>query len=405
KFMGAASGAVLGAPALLEGAKSYRYSELESRIARRDFRGISKQDLPTPVLVLDQEIFERNLRHMAGHCKATGIHLRAHVKVHRSADIGQRQVKAGAIGLSCATIAECELMSASGISGLLWTAQPVGINKTQRVAALAKKDPTFMCVADDPIVVDALNEAAAAANAKVRVVVDIDVGIGRQGTQPGREALDLAERVMKSKSLALAGLMGYSGRASHTSGWEERRRVSREEAGKLLESVSLCRASGVPVEIVTGGSTGTYNIDSDQGWLTELQAGSYALMDSRYAVIGSKSGSPTYDDFGCALTVLTRVISKKYPNKAAIDAGNKSMTQPSDVAKGWPGVRVERAGAEYGMLLWDQAEREPKLGDLVELIPSNLDMSVNTFDRMYVCQGDQVVDVFSVLGRTGPPQK
>ena len=234
------------------------------------------------------------------------------------------------------------------------------------------------------------------------MVVDNDVGIGRQGVMPGQEGLELSRRVMKAKNLRLAGLMGYSGAASHEEGWEARKRVSEEEVGKLMESVHLCRKAGIPVEIVTGGSTGSYNIDSEaEDGLTELQAGSYACMDSNYSRIGSKDGDETYDDFGLALTVLTTVISKHYPKKAVIDAGNKSMTQPTDMVKGRPDLRVVRAGAEYGKLEWDHADREPKLGDQVELVMSNLDMSVNCFDRMFVCRGDEVVDVYSVLGRQG----
>jgi D-serine deaminase-like pyridoxal phosphate-dependent protein len=384
---------------------AYSAGELEKRIARRDFRGLHKQDLPTPVLVLDEAAFERNLDRMSRHCQSAGLQLRAHVKVHRSADIGQRQVKAGAIGLCCATIAECEWMSANGISGLLWTAQPVGPDKTARFVALAKKDPASMTAVDDPAVVDRLNEAAGAAKTRLRLVVDIDVGIGRQGVHTPQEALELAQRIDRAPHLHFAGLMGYSGAASHAPGWENRRNVSRREVAKLLEAAALCRKSGLPVDIVTGGSTGTYNIDSEIEGITELQAGSYALMDSLYHGIGAKNGSATYDDFACALTVLTRVISRKYPNKATIDAGNKSLTRETDLVKDWPGVRVRPAGAEYGMLVWQDADREPRLGDLAELIPSNLDMSVNTFDRMYVCRGDAVVDVFSVLGRRGPAQK
>ena len=158
--------------------------------------------------------------------------------------------------------------------------------------------------------------------------------------------------------------------------------------------------------IVTGGSTGSYNIDSQRkDGLTELQAGSYALMDSNYSRIGSKGGSETYDDFGLALTVLTTVISKHYPKKVAVDAGNKSMTKPTDMVKGRPELRVRRAGAEYGSIEWDEAGPEPKLGDQLEIVMSNLDMSVNCFDRMFVCKGDQVVDVYSVLGRMGPSQR
>lgn len=397
--------AALAAPAMANKAVSYSQDDIEKKISRRDFRGLNKQDLPTPILVLDQEIFEKNIRHMSQHCKSTGINLRAHVKVHRSADIGKRQVEAGAIGLCCATISEAEWMSANGIHGLLWTTQPVGPNKTSRVVALAKKDPTFMCAVDDAAVVDSLNEAAGAVRTKASVVVDLDVGIGRQGVLSPQEAFELAQRISKAPNLRFAGLMGYSGAASHGVGWENRKKISEEAVGKLLEGVALCRKAGINVEIVTGGSTGSYNIDSDIKGITELQAGSYALMDARYRTVGGKGGNPNFDDFGCALTVLTRVISKKYPNKAAIDAGNKALTRETDVVKNWPGVEPRPAGAEYGMLVWKTADREPKLGDLAEIVMTNLDMSVTMFDRMYVCKNDQVVDVFSVLGRRGPAQR
>ena len=386
--------------------RSYTHSELEAKVKSGDFSGLTKRDLPTPNLVLDLGVFEKNLKTMADQCKQTGMKLRSHVKVHRSADIARHQIQSGAIGLSCATISECELMIDAGLPGILWTCPPVGPNKFSRIVALARKDPSFMFVVEDGLIVDQLEELASASNVQFNVVVDNDVGLGRQGVMPGREGLELSQRVMKKKHLRLAGLMGYSGEASHTEGWTERWRVSNEDVDKLMETVHLCRKAGVPVEIVTGGSTGSYNIDSErQDGLTELQAGSYALMDSVYSRIGSKDGDPTYDDFGLALTVLTTVISKHYPKQAAIDAGNKSMTQPTDTVKGRPDLRVRGAGAEYGMLEWDQADREPKLGEQVELVMSNLDMSVNCFDRMFVCRGDQVVDVYSVLGRTGPSQR
>ena len=45
-----------------------------------------------------------------------------------------------------------------------------------------------------------------------------------------------------------------------------------------------------------------------------------------------------------------------------------------------------------------------KLGDRIELYPSNLDMSVNAYDRIYVARGEAIVDVWPIMGRSGPPQ-
>ena len=387
--------------------KSYSHAELEWKIKRHDLSGVAKHDLPTPNLVLDKDVFDKNLKTLADHCQATGIGLRSHVKVHRSPEIGMLQIKSGAHGLCCATISECEVMMDAGAPGILWTSQPVGPNKLSRVVALTNRDPAFMFVVEDPIIVDQLEELAASEKVTFNVVVDNDIGINRrQGVTPGKEGLELSQRVMKAKNLKLAGLMGYSGAASHAKGWEHRRDVSNTKVDELMESVHLCRKAGIPVDIVTGGSTGTYDIDSQhKDRLTELQAGSYALMDSYYQIIGSKSGSETFDNFGLALTVLTTVISRHYPKQASIDAGKKSMTKPTDIVKGRPDLRVRPAGAEFGLIEWEETDREPKLGDQLELVMSNLDMSVNCFDRMFVCKGHQVVDVFSVMGWSGLSQR
>src|SRR5258706_8504490 len=117
--------------------------EIEGRFTRRDFKNLYKEDLPTPCMVVDLEIFEKNLRTMADHCRSSGIHLRGHVKVHKSPDIAKRQLALGSIGVTCATVAECELMSHAGISGVLLTRQPTSKNNIGRAIALAKRDPTF----------------------------------------------------------------------------------------------------------------------------------------------------------------------------------------------------------------------------------------------------------------------
>jgi D-serine deaminase-like pyridoxal phosphate-dependent protein len=382
----------------------FHYSEIEARIARRDFRGLTKEDLGTPAMILDQEIFEKNLRTMAAHSKASGLQIRPHVKIHKCPEVTKRQVALGGIGCSCATIAESEYLAASGIRGVLWTCQPAGINKISRAAALARKDSTFHVVVDDPITAGKLEEAAGANKTKMNVVVDVYVGLTRQGIQPGEPALALAQKVASATNLRLAGLMGYSGAASHTNGWENRKKKSKDDLGPLMETVALCRKSGLDVGLITGGSTGTYNIDKEIG-LTELQCGSYVYMDTIYRHIGGKGDSEVYSDFGPALTVMTTVVSKTRPNQASIDAGNKAMLRPTDEVKGRADVKIENQGAEYGMLLWTDSDREIRLGDRVELYPSNLDMSVNVYDRIYVARGESIVDVWPIMGRSGPPQR
>src|SRR5262249_10252387 len=156
----------------------------------------------------------------------------------------------------------------------------------------------------------------------------------------------------------------------------------------VRESVELARKAGLPKGIVSGGSTGTYNIDHEHG-LTELEAGSYVFMDTGYITIGSKSRDAGYSDFRKALTVLTTLHRKQHPNEATIDYGRKAMNQPTDKVKDAPWLTVAQQGAEYGQLKWTEAGREVKVGDRFEIYPTNLDMSTHAYDRYYVARGNQ----------------
>src|SRR5579862_5859961 len=191
----------------------YPFAEFNERIAKRDFRGMTKDVLPTPCMVVDIDMFQANVKHMADTAKANGINVRPHVKVHKSVDVAKHQVAHGAIGLTCATIAEAELFSGAGIKGVLWTKQPASVNNIHRAVLLSKKDPTFMFVTDAPQVVEWVEEAAAAHNTKVRLAVSVFAGMARQGIDGGQPAAELAQKISSSKRMSFEGFMAYSGGA------------------------------------------------------------------------------------------------------------------------------------------------------------------------------------------------
>jgi D-serine deaminase-like pyridoxal phosphate-dependent protein len=142
-----------------------------------------------------------------------------------------------------------------------------------------------MFVIDDPQVLAWTEEAAAARNAKLRVGVSVFAGLTRQGIANGQPAVDLAQQVARSKRATFEGFMAYSGNAAHTRTWEARRKKSDDDLAGVRETLALARKAGLPVGWVSGGSTGTYNIDKEHG-LTELEAGSYVFMDTAYFAIG-----------------------------------------------------------------------------------------------------------------------
>ena len=169
-------------------------------------------------------------------------------------------------------------------------------------------------------------------------------------------------------------------------------------------ATTLAKKAGLPVNFVSGGSTGTYNIDKDNG-LTELEAGSYVFMDTAYFAVGGKDDDATYNDFKGALTILTTIDSKRHANIATIDYGNKAMLRPTDKVKGMPWIEVGSQGAEYGALKWKDGDRDLKLGERVEIYCTTLDMSTAVYDRYYVARGDQIVDVWPIMGRGGAAQR
>jgi 3-hydroxy-D-aspartate aldolase len=380
-------------------------NELEARIDRRDFTGMTKDMLPTPCMVVDLDMFQANVKHMAVTAKANGINVRPHVKIHKSVDVAKHQIAAGAIGLTCATIAEAELFSASGIQNILWTKQPVSVNNIQRAIALSKKDPTFMFVVDDAKVVDWVSEAADAQKAKVKIAVSVFAGMNRQGIEGGQPAVDLAKQVCSNKRMQFEGFMAYSGGAAHTKGFETRQKKSMEVLAGVRESKELALKAGLPVNIVSGGSTGTYNIDHETG-LTELESGTYVFMDTEYFIIGGKDGDmKRYTDWQPALTVLTTVDSQHHPNIITTDYGTKALSKVTDEVKGMPWLKVGVQGAEYGALTWKDGEQAPKLGDRLDIYCTNLDQSTNAYDRYYIAQGDKIVDVWPIMGRSGAAQR
>lgn len=361
----------------------------------------TKADLPTPALLVDLAAFESNLKKMADHCKQVGRGFRPHAKTHKCPEIGKRQVAAGALGVCTATVPEAEAMVAAGIQGVLLTSPIVETGKIARSIELARKPGTVLLSVGHAREAELLLQATHAAEVHLDVLIDVDVGDRRTGIIPGEPALELARLLGKGKFLHVRGVQAYSGRSSHTVGFENRQKTSQEAWQKALETRDLLDKAGFEMKIVTGGSTGTYNIDSGIKGVTELQVGSYIFMDVDYRRIGGQSGA-VYTDFQPSLTVLTTVVSAGHPERVSVDAGTKAFS--TDVpfkpeAKGWVGLSYNRGGDEFGILTADEGGKLPKIGDRLEFLVPHCDPTVNLYDRIYAMRGEKVEAVWPVTAR------
>jgi D-serine deaminase-like pyridoxal phosphate-dependent protein len=399
--------AVAGMPEILIAAEKtgYSHSEIDDRVkSGRGVDGLTKADLTTPSLLVDLDALEANIEKMAKHAKASKIDLRPHGKTHKCPEIAQRQIKAGAIGLCVATIREAEAMAAAGVKGLLITSELVGKPKIERLLKLTRTSPDTMSVVDNLLHAQQLSDAAVSAKINLNIMLDVDPAGRRTGVPPGEMAIGLAEKIIKLPNLKLRGIHGYSGGSAHVIGFETRQQHSKSVMTPVIETFTRLKQKGLPVEIMSGGSTGTYNIDTKLDGMTELQVGSYVFMDVDYRAIGGRNGA-VYDDFAPSLTVMATVISKSYEDRATTDAGIKAFstdrTKYFPEIKGATGVTVAYGGDEHGILTLSNPSREFKIGDRVEFIIPHCDPNVNLYDRMYCVRGDRVVDVWRTAGRYG----
>lgn len=381
---------------------SYSWAEIEKMIQSGNVKGkLTRADLPTPALLLDLDGLESNIRKMTAHAKAAGRVLRPHGKTHKCPEIAKRLVAAGAVGACAAKLSEAEVFAAAGIRGLLVTTAVVGKYKIERAVRLARLAPdTIFCV-DNMQNAQDLDAAAHAGRLTLNVAVDLWVG-GRTGIATGEPAVALVEGMRGLKNLKFTTLQAYAGQASHVVGFEERKRLSREVMGKAVETRRMLEKKGIEVARLTGGSTGTYNIDSEIDGISELQPGSFLFMDVDYNRIGGADGREFYGDFQNSLTVYTTVVSKPNDNLAIVDGGLKAFSTdkpyPPRIKDG-SAVTFAFGGDEHGKLTFGAGARALQVGDHAEFVIPHCDPSVNLYDKLFCLRGDNVEAIWPVAAR------
>ncbi|HWC64318.1 MAG TPA: DSD1 family PLP-dependent enzyme [Rhizomicrobium sp.] len=346
--------------------------------------------LATPALIIDLEAFENNIRKMADHCRAGHIALRPHAKTHKSADVAKRQLAAGAIGQCCASLDEAEMLAGAGISSILITSPLVSESSIQRLMRLNAACPELLAVADSRDAVFRLSQAATSADRVLRLLVDIDVGHHRTGIAPGEPACALARLISDNPFLEFAGIQGYAGHLMHLPDRLSRQKQLAAALGDLRNTRDRLAGMGLPPRIITGGGTGSFDIDPSEQILTELQAGSYIFMDRQYnEVWAGESAAP----FATSLFVFSTVVSANFPGIATTDAGLKAFSTDADpplIVYG-PGKAYSFFGDEYGRLTLAENGRA-KTGDAVVCIVPHCDPTVNLYGSYIVVRGGEIVD-------------
>jgi D-serine deaminase-like pyridoxal phosphate-dependent protein len=325
--------------------------------------------LQTPAAIVDAGALEHNLATMA--TRLPGRRLRPHVKAHKCTELARQQYRAGHIGFTCATVREMEGMAEAGLGDDLLLANEV-LDMT-RLGRLVRRGARVTVAVDSPAVL-----AAAVAGGVREVLIDVNVGLPRCGCDP-EQAGALADAA-RAAGLEVRGVMGYEG---HVVGLEDR--AEREAQGATAMELLVATHAAVGGDIISAGGTGVWDINT---WATEIQAGSYALMDTAYA----KLDLP----FVHALSILATVISVNKGGWAVADCGLKSLGMDHGNPSLADGSLVWYCSDEHTVFSPPEGGRLPAVGSKVRVLPAHIDPTVAYHQALHVVSGNEVVDRWSV---------
>ena len=355
--------------------------------------GTPKEELDTPAFLIDLDIMEENIRKMAAYFENRTANVRPHMKHHKTPEIAHKQLDAGAIGVCCQKLGEAEVMVAGGIRDILITYELVGPIKARRLMSLCRRANMAVTV-DDARNVQELSEAAQAFGVRLGVLIDVNCGHNRCGVEPGEPALKLAKIVAAAPGLELRGVNGYAGNIQSVEELDDRTAQDRVAMEKVMSTVETMRRAGLPVETVSAGGTGTYKLTGNYPGVTEVQVGSYVLMDAQYRRV--------LTDFEVAGTVLASVISRPTPDRAVLDSGMKAVSTdhwPPEV-RSLEGVEIGAASDEHLELhLTTSDARQLRPGDKVEIISGHNDTTVNLHSHFFALRSDKLEAVWEVGAR------
>jgi D-serine deaminase-like pyridoxal phosphate-dependent protein len=353
---------------------------------------VSLDDLDTPSLVVDLNVFERNLQLCMRRLAA--VQVRPHLKTAKSPEVARLLLEAGAAGICVAKISEAEVMLAHGIDDLLITTELAGAVKAERLAELLCRWPQ----ARVSVVVDSWEAAStldAAIPRAIDALIDVNVGQDRCGVPPG-EVGALAERLQGLQRIRIVGLQGYEGNLQHVRDPHDRQVRCDQAMERVAVAAEALRAGGHVVDVVTTGGTGTAEFCAAHDVVTEVQPGSFMFMDVDYE---QTHGVPYIP----ALTALATVISRPAADRVVIDAGLKTLSNDSGPARvadpsGWA---YRHAGDEHGILTMARPgpARELSVGSRVALVPSHIDTTVNLHDVLFAHRNGRVEATWAISAR------
>lgn len=359
--------------------------------------------IDTPALVIDLPRLRANISAMAEAMASHAVALRPHFKTSKMTEVASMQLEAGAVGFTCATPAEVEVLLAAGVEDIFWAHAPATPAKA-RLAAEANRKARVAVGVDNPALASAVAQAARAAGTVVPVLIEVDTGLRRTGVVP-EGASSLAAEVAMLPGVRIDGVYMHEGQLASIRGAREDLMGAGCRASNLLVQVAdQLRADGHGIDVVSVGSTPGWDSAPFVAGVTEARPGTYVFYDANQLRLGSAKLSQ------CALTVLSTVVSLPREAEAVIDAGIKAMSSDrsnrgdtlglivSDDCASREDATFARAYEEHG-IVEGRLAAGLSVGDTIRILPNHACGAVNMYGRVVIVEDDTVVDVWKPMAR------
>lgn len=355
---------------------------------------VYKEQLPTPSLVVNLEVLQRNLRVMASSAKDVGVNLRPHIKTHKSLRIAKMQIEEGAIGVTCATVSEAEVMAAGGIQDIFIAYPLFGDYQLTRAAEL-NKTCRLTVAFDSARAAQRWSAWGVEHDTEFKLVMIINTGGNRDGVLPA-EALPLARAVEDLPNIKLMGVMTHEGHMHKNPDVGSMLQAAQRAATDLVFAASSLREAGFPITTVSSGSSPACQGKTQVAGITEWRPGTYVFNDLNEMKFVIKEED-------VALRVLATVVSNPAPDRFIVDAGGKALSEGSRPGFGHgfipcaPEARIVKVNEEHGII-----EAKPgalSLGQRVEIIPVHVCTVVNLSNGYYLEKPDGSLEYWSVDAR------
>jgi len=340
----------------------------------------------TPVVTIDLDIMEANIKRLQAYCDAHNIANRPHIKTHKIPAIARRQMEEGAVGITCQKLGEVSVMLDAGIDSIMVTFNILGDAKLERLHAYARRARGRLCVVcDNATVARALSETFERDAEPLRIVVECDTGMGRNGVQTPAEALELARTIASLPGVRFDGLMTYP---------------ITPDTGRFFEAtLAKLERANLPAAVVSTGGTPAYRRAHEVHGITEHRAGTYVFNDRATVAAGAAS----WDD--CAMRIRTTVVSRPTPERAILDAGSKTLSSDLLGQDGfgriieYPEAVITKLNEEHGYVDLTTSPRRPDVGEIVSVIPNHTCVVTNLHERLIGVRRGRVETVWPVAAR------